>query len=121
MLNYIVYSKVFDEMQFLFKHVTKTSHLIPAPTSPPQNLASTAVGPDSISLAWLPPLMANRNGIIREYRMNITEMETERELYFSTAATSITLPLLHPHYTLGVALVHIITLGLSEGMLPQEM
>ena len=26
MLNYIVYSKVFDEIQSLFKHVTKASH-----------------------------------------------------------------------------------------------
>ena len=99
MLNYIVHYKVFDEMQLLLKHVTKTSHLIPAPTSPPQNVASTAVSPDSIFLAWLPPPMANWNGIIREYRINITEMETDRELYFSTAATSITVPLLHPHYT----------------------
>jgi len=111
MLNYIVYSKVFDEMQSLFKHVTKTSHLIPAPTSPPQNLASTAVGPDSISLAWLPPLMANRNGIIREYRINITEMETERELYFSTAANYISLLLQLP--SLCLYCIHITHNGCS--------
>lgn len=86
-------------MQLLLKHLTMTFHLILAPTTPPRDLATTAVGPDSISLAWLPPPTANQNGIIREYRINVTEVETERELYFSTVATSITVPLLHPHYT----------------------
>jgi len=73
------------------------SYFILAPSNPPENLVSTALSPSSFSLAWSPPPLPN--GIIREYRVRITEVETGREFNFSTAATSIHVPLLHPHYT----------------------
>ena len=70
-----------------------------APNSPPQNLMVTALTPYSITLTWSAPPQQNQNGVIREYRINITEVETGRELNYSTAATSLTVPSLHPYYT----------------------
>ena len=49
-------------------------------------------------MAWSPPPRHSQNGIIREYRVKITEVETGRELNISTS-TSITVPFLHPYYT----------------------
>ena len=72
----------------------------PAPSSAPQNLTVTALSPNSISLDWSPPPPHSQNGVIREYRVNVTEVETGTEFYFTTAATSYTVSnILHPYYT----------------------
>ena len=74
-------------------------YILTAPSSPPENLTATPLSPTSILMAWSPPPRHSQNGIIREYRVKITEVETGRELNFSTSSTSITVPLLHPYYT----------------------
>lgn len=84
---------------FIGSQITISFCSHPAPSSPPQNLTATVLGPTSISLAWSPPPPHNQNGNIREYRINMTEVETGRDLNYSTAATSYTVPLLHPYYT----------------------
>ena len=70
-----------------------------APSSAPQNLTVTALSPNSISLDWSPPPPHSQNGVIQEYRVNVTEMETGTEFNFTTTATSLTVPFLHPYYT----------------------
>ena len=70
-----------------------------APSSSPQNLTVTALSPNSISLDWSPPPPNSQNGVIREYRVNVTEVETGMELNLTTTATFITVPFLHPYYT----------------------
>lgn len=72
---------------------------IPAPSSPPQNFTAAALSPNSITLTWSPPPLHSQNGNIREYRINMTELETGMESTFSTADTSLNIPLLHPYYT----------------------
>ena len=43
--------------------------------------------------------MALRNGIIREYKINITEVDTGRELVFYSSMAVTTITALHPFYT----------------------
>lgn len=70
-----------------------------APFSPPEDLNVTTISSSSVSLVWLPPPVALRNGIIREYIINITEVDTGRELVFYSSTSSITISSLHPFYT----------------------
>ena len=70
-----------------------------APSSAPQNVTVTALSPYSIFLDWFPPPSNSQNGVIREYRVNVTEVETGTEFNLTTTATSITVPFLHPYYT----------------------
>ena len=70
-----------------------------APSSAPDNLTVTALSPNSISLNWSPPPPQSQNGVIREYRINVTEIETGTEFNLTTTANSITVSFLHPYYT----------------------
>ncbi len=49
-------------------------------------------------LGWDVPT-GPHNGIIREYRLNITELETGREFQELSATTNLTVSSLHPDYT----------------------
>ena len=65
--------------------------------SAPQNLTGTSLHSQSIFLSWSPPSLPN--GVIREYRVNVTEVETG--IIFTeitTHATTIALDSLHPYY-----------------------
>ena len=57
-------------------------------------LSSTA-----ISLTWMPPPLSSQNGIIREYTINITELETGEVFQHVSTTTSITVTILHPYYS----------------------
>ena len=85
----------YDSMQ----HIMCTLFTLSVPSSAPQNITVTAFSPHSITLHWSPPPPHSQNGVIREYRVNVTEVETGMEFHFTTAATSITVPFLHPYYT----------------------
>ena len=52
-----------------------------------------------ISLSWDPPPPREQNGIIREYRINISEVETGGVLYFVSVGTQLDVSMLHPFYT----------------------
>ena len=70
-----------------------------APTLAPQDVVATATDSRTLLMSWVLPPFEHQNGIIREYRVNITERETGRTYYLTTAATSLTAPSLHPFYT----------------------
>ena len=70
-----------------------------APSSSPQNLTGTSISSDTITLSWSPPPTSDTNGVIREYRINITEVETGRVFLLTSTTTSITVQSLHPYYT----------------------
>lgn len=69
-----------------------------APTHVPQNITEVILGPTSFLLTWEPPPIEHHNGEIREYRINITEVETGREFRFTTEDTDIIIRDLHPFY-----------------------
>ena len=69
------------------------------PTGPPQNAVGVAQNSQMISLSWEPPPPREQNGVIREYRINITEVETGEDLHFVSASTQLDVSMLHPFYT----------------------
>ena len=64
----------------------------------PSNLTGLAQDSTTISLRWDEPDDPH-NGIIREYRLNITEAETGRMFQETSGTTSLVITNLHPDYT----------------------
>lgn len=64
----------------------------------PSNLTGMAQDSATIFLSWDQP-DGRHNGIIREYRLNITEMETGRMFRTVSATSSQVINNLHPDYT----------------------
>lgn len=52
-------------------------------------------------MSWTPPVADDQNGIIREYRVQIVELESGMIYNHVTPTTSITVSSLHPDYTYG--------------------
>ena len=74
------------------------SIFIAVPTDAPQDVVLTAINSRTLHISWTPPPIEHQNGIIREYRVNITERETGMVFHLITAATAVTVPSLHPFY-----------------------
>ena len=70
-----------------------------APSAPPEDLAATSVSSTSFVLSWSPPPISQQNGIIREYRVNITEIQTGISIILNSTSTSVSVLSLHPYYT----------------------
>lgn len=70
-----------------------------APSSPPQNVSSTAADSTSVQLTWIPPESSGQNGIIQHYLISVTETETTRQFQLTSSSTSATVTSLHPYYT----------------------
>ena len=69
-----------------------------APTAPPAELSVSTYDSTSISLTWQPPPSSDRNGEITQYRLQITEQETQRSYEERTPHSGHTLTSLHPYY-----------------------
>ena len=69
-----------------------------APTAPPKNLIATALDSRTLHITWQPPVEEERNGIIRRYVINITELNSGTEFQLENATTEITVQNLHPFY-----------------------
>jgi len=57
----------------------------------------------TISLNWNPPAIEDQNGIVRYYIVNVTEIPTGSIFQFTTNATGLSVPLLHPAYVYSIA------------------
>ena len=69
-----------------------------APTAPPDNLIATALDSRTLHITWQPPVEEERNGIIRRYVINITELDSGNEYQLENVTTEITVQNLHPFY-----------------------
>ena len=69
-----------------------------APTAPPQNFVGNYLDSTSIYLDWDEPPAEHQNGIIREYHINFTEIETGNAFFKVVATDSATISSLHPNY-----------------------
>ena len=70
-----------------------------APVSPPEDLNVTALTSMSFILTWSSPPLPSQNGVIRGYRINVTELETGRVQLLNSTDVSLSVTLLHPYYT----------------------
>ena len=57
-----------------------------------------AINSTAISISWKPPMFKDVNGIIRNYILDIIEIESESSFINFTDYTSIFLTGLHPYY-----------------------
>ena len=71
-----------------------------APGTHPSNFTGMSLNSTHIYLSWDPPPPAHVNGIIREYRLNVTEAVTGMLWQFTTDAdeTELIVGDLHPYY-----------------------
>ena len=69
----------------------------------PKNLTANSITSSSAEISWLELLPENRNGVIRHYVINITELNTGSVHIFTSLYEGITLHSLHPYYEYAVA------------------
>ena len=66
------------------------------PNGPPQNILALALSSDTITLTWDPPLVQNQNGLITDYIVNYTALDTGEITQVLTSARSLTVNSLAP-------------------------
>ena len=71
-----------------------------APSGPPQNVIGVPTSSRSISLSWQPPSIPN--GVIREYRISITEQDSSQSWKLTTTFLARQITGLHPYYIYSV-------------------
>ena len=70
-----------------------------APSGAPENIVATSLTSTSVRLSWNPPPADQQNGIITDYYINMTEIETGVTIQLTiTGATSLFVDTLHPYY-----------------------
>ena len=63
------------------------------------NIAALSVSSTNVQLSWNPPPTDQQNGIITDYYINMTEVETGVTVQLTvTGATSLLIDALHPYY-----------------------
>ena len=83
------------------------------PTGSPLNVTTTSVNATALLVTWVAPSADLQNGIIIQYRINLTESETGVITYFTVLnILQTTLTDLHPYYNYQVT-VAAITIGLG--------
>ena len=95
------------------------SHAVPE--TAPLNLSVQATDSQTLVLSWEPPLPEDRNGIIINYTVNITEMETGTQFQLVTDNTTITAFSLHPHYTYSCTVAAETSVGLGSYTTPRPV
>ena len=87
------------------------------PSAPPQNVSGLSINSTAIMVSWRAPRFEDRNGAIRHYIINVTELETGSVFDAITTHMGITFSFLHPYYTY-VCTVYAVTVGTGPGAEP---
>lgn len=70
-----------------------------APSGSPMNIVTLSLTSTSVQLSWNPPPADQQNGIITDYYINMTEIETGVTVQLMvTGATTLLVNALHPYY-----------------------
>ncbi len=69
-----------------------------APSAPPRNVTVSTISSTYFILTWSSPPADTWNGDLKEYIVNISEVETGHVYQLYTDNTSIVVSLLHPFY-----------------------
>ena len=83
---------------------------IAVPSSAPVRLQGNAVNSTTIQLQWDAPPLADHNGVIRSYLINITVVETGSFFQVTSESNSLNISDLHPYYTYNIT-VTAVTIG----------
>ena len=73
-----------------------------APASAPTSFVASEITSSSVTLSWNEIPFEDQNGIVREYIINITEVNTGSIVQKVSTTNSLTLENLHPYYTYAV-------------------
>ena len=93
----------------------------PVPETAPLQFRVQATDSQTLVLSWEAPLPEDRNGIITQYTVNITEMETGTRFQLVTDNTTITAFSLHPHYTYSYTVAAETSVGLGPYTTPRAV
>ena len=80
------------------RHQFTQLYCLIAPTSPPEDVTITNVSSTEIYISWTEPLEDQINGIIRNYEIELAEVETNVIITETTAHNEIIVSSLHPYY-----------------------
>ena len=80
------------------------------PSSAPVNLQGNAVSSTAIQLQWELPPLADQNGVVRSYHINISVTETESVFQLTSETNSLNISGLRPYYTYNIT-VAAVTIG----------
>ena len=69
-----------------------------APSGVPSNTSGTSINSTHIYLTWDPPPLNQTHGDIQEYRITITEHETDTVTVYTSYTTQLIAGPLHPYY-----------------------
>ena len=83
-----------------------------APDSAPLHASGVALGSTSIHITWDPPAIEDHNGVIREYRVNITHIPTQFFVQQTTNQTQIIIENLSPYH---IYHCYIVAITVDEG------
>lgn len=73
--------------------------ILVAPSGSPENIVATSLSSTSVELSWDPPPVDQQNGIITNYYINVTEVETGMvSQLMVTGTTQLLIDTLHPYY-----------------------
>ena len=79
---------------FMAKKIVST-----APVGAPLNPSATVIDSHTLLFMWEQPLQELRNGIIRQYHISVTEVDTRQQFQVVSTTTSVSVSSLHPYYT----------------------
>lgn len=83
------------------------------PAGAPQNVSVSPINSTALLISWQPPSTELQNGVIREYRINVTESETRLISYLSVGTImQTTVSNLHPYYSYQVSIAAV-TVGIG--------
>ena len=80
------------------------------PSSAPVHLQGTTVNSTTIQLYWNPPSLADQNGVIRSYLINVTVVEMSSFFQLTSESNALNISGLHPYYNYNLT-VAAVTIG----------
>ena len=69
------------------------------PSGVPRDLVAVVVSSSAVNVSWQPLLPEQQNGIIIQYVVNVTTVETGEGFELVSASNQLTVHSLHPHWT----------------------
>ena len=75
-------------------------HPLTVPGGPPENFTVDVISSTQILLMWQPPATEIRNGLVRYYRISVTEVQTNTSYFYTqpSGSPALQVEFRHPYY-----------------------